>query len=221
VIIDPDRVAAVQLLETRYDSNVIISDDGMQHYRLNRTIEIAVVDGQRGFGNGYLLPAGPLREKPARLESVDLVVCNGESRHTLPGETLRMDLEPTHLVHLADDRALSVHDAFLRTLTARKVHAVAGIGNPERFFNSLCGCGFDIITHIFRDHHQYSAKDISFPDELDVVMTEKDAIKCRQICSEKHWYLKVTARLPEAFMQQIMTKLQAAEAAMLNRADAH
>jgi tetraacyldisaccharide 4'-kinase len=210
VIVDPDRVAAVQKLENEFDINVIISDDGMQHYRLNRTMEIAVVDGQRGFGNGYLLPAGPLREKPARLSSVDLVVCNGATRHDLPESALRMDLEATHLVHLADNRSLSVHDAFLSSLTARKVHAVAGIGNPERFFNSLCSCGFDIITHIYRDHHLYREQDITFADDLDVVMTEKDAVKCRQICSENHWFLKVTARLPEAFMQRVLDKLQTA-----------
>jgi tetraacyldisaccharide 4'-kinase len=208
VIIDPDRVAAVQMLENSYDCNIIISDDGMQHYRLNRSMEIAVVDGQRGFGNGYLLPAGPLREKPERLASVDIVVCNGETRHALPEGTLRMDLEATHLVHLANSRAMSVHDAFLSSLTAKKVHAVAGIGNPERFFNSLCSCGFDIITHIFRDHHMYNEQDISFNDGLDVVMTEKDAVKCHEFCSDQHWYLKVTARLPDNFMQQILEKLQ-------------
>ena len=213
VIIDPDRVAAVQKLENDYDCNVIISDDGMQHYRLNRTMEIAVVDGQRGFGNGLLLPAGPLREKPARLESVDIIVSNGEPRHRLPEGTLRMDLDASHLVHLADDRSLSVHDAFLSAMTARKVHAVAGIGNPERFFNSLCGCGFDIITHIFRDHHQYKAQDITFADDLDVVMTEKDAVKCRQICTDRHWFLKVEARLPAAFMQRVLEKLPAAQPA--------
>ena len=210
VIVDPDRVAGVQKLENEFDINVIISDDGMQHYRLNRTMEIAIVDGQRGFGNGYLLPAGPLREKPARLSAVDLVVCNGATRHDLPESALRMDLEATHLVHLADNRSLSVHDAFLSSLTARKVHAVAGIGNPERFFNSLCSCGFDIITHIYRDHHLYREQDITFADDLDVVMTEKDAVKCRQICSENHWFLKVTARLPEAFIERVLDKLQTA-----------
>ncbi len=210
VVIDPDRVAAVKKLENEFNINVIISDDGMQHYQLNRTLEIALIDGQRGFGNGYLLPAGPLREKPARLSSVDLVVCNGETRHELPEGTLRMDLEPTHMVRLADDKRLSVHDAFLSSLTARKVHAVAGIGNPERFFNSLCSCGFDIITHIFRDHHLYRVQDITFDDDLAVVMTEKDAVKCRQICSDHHWYLKVAARLPEVFMQQVFKKLKTA-----------
>ncbi len=211
VIIDPDRVAAVQYLEANYDCNIIISDDGMQHYRLNRTMEIAVVDGQRGFGNGMLLPAGPLREKPQRLDSVDIVVCNGHSDLDLPQGSLRMDLEATDLVHLADNKALSVHDAFLSTLTAKKVHAVAGIGNPERFFNSLCGCGFDIITHIYRDHHFFNREDISFDDDLDVVMTEKDAVKCQEICTDAHWYLKVTAVLPESFMQRIQQELQTAE----------
>ena len=89
------------------------------------------------------------------------------------------------------------------------MHAVAGIGNPERFFNSLCTCGFDIITHIFRDHHFYSKQDISFADELDVVMTEKDATKCREIASHKHWFLKVAARLPDEFMDSVINKIAA------------
>jgi tetraacyldisaccharide 4'-kinase len=204
VIIDPDRVSAVQFLEAHYHCDIIISDDGMQHYRLARTIEIAVVDGQRGFGNGFLLPAGPLREKPERLQTVDMIVCNGESPHKLPEGTWRMDLDATHLVHLADNKYLSVKDEILQKMTAKKVHAVAGIGNPERFFNSLCACGFDIITHIFRDHHSFASADIQFDDDLDVVMTEKDAVKCNEFASDKHWYLKVVARLPENFMQRIV-----------------
>jgi tetraacyldisaccharide 4'-kinase len=87
------------------------------------------------------------------------------------------------------------------------VHALAGIGNPERFFNSLCSCGFDIITHMFRDHHLYSEDDITFDDDLDVVMTEKDAMKCSEFCGEQHWYLKVAARLPDGFMSAITNKL--------------
>lgn len=208
VIIDPDRVAAVQMLETRYDCDIVISDDGMQHYRLGRTVEIAVVDGQRGFGNGRLLPSGPLREKPGRLAGVDLVVCNGEAPEGLPAGTLRMDLVPTHLVHLVDGKTLDVNDPALAGMTAKKVHAVAGIGNPERFFNSLCGCGFDIITHVYRDHHHYSKQDIAFSDQLDVVMTEKDATKCRDIATPRHWYLKVDAHLPDAFMQRIEQKIE-------------
>ena len=207
VIIDPDRVSAVQYLESKYNCDIIISDDGMQHYRLDRDIEIAVIDGQRGFGNGYLLPAGPLREKPDRLETVDLIVCNGETHTDIPGNVSRMDLEPTHIVHIRDSRFLSIHDEHLQKLTAKKVHAVAGIGNPERFFNSLCSCGFDIITHIFRDHHLYNKQDITFADELDVVMTEKDAMKCTEFADESHWYLKVVARLPEDFINQVLDKV--------------
>jgi len=207
VIIDPDRVSAVKFLEARYDCDVIISDDGMQHYSLGRDFEIAVIDGQRGFGNGFLLPAGPLREKPDRLHSVDLVVCNGDSRFELPVDTMHMHLEATHLVHMKDSKFLSVKNEILKSLTARKVHALAGIGNPERFFNSLCSCGFDIITHMFRDHHLYTKEDITFDDDLDVVMTEKDAMKCSKFCGEQHWYLKVVARLPDGFMTAITNKL--------------
>jgi len=209
VIIDPDRSAAVQMLETRYDCDIIISDDGLQHYRLSRNIEIAVVDGQRGVGNGLLLPAGPLREKPERLKEVDLIVCNGPSKHPLPGHSYEMNLDATHLVHLIDNKSLAIADETLQEIKNKKVHAVAGIGNPERFFNSLCASGFDIIRHIFRDHHYFSKQDISFADELDVVMTEKDATKCRDIASDKHWFLKVAARLPDEFMDKLIEKLAA------------
>lgn len=209
VIIDPDRVSAVKFLEANYDCDLIISDDGMQHYHLDRTLEIAVIDGQRGFGNGYLLPAGPLREKPQRLETVDMIVCNGEAQVALDRETWRMDMEATHLVHMSDSKFLPINDEVLQNLTAKKVHAVAGIGNPERFFTSLCACGFDIITHIYRDHHAYRVEDITFEDELDVVMTEKDAVKCADFASVHHWYLKVVARLPEGFMAEIKDKISA------------
>lgn len=207
VIIAPDRVSAVQMLEDSYDCNIIISDDGMQHYRLGRTLEIAVIDGQRGFGNGLLLPAGPLRETPERLDSVNLVVCNGESRHDLPEHTVTMTVEPTQLVHMTDNKFLQVNDKNLLNLQEKKVHAIAGIGNPERFFTSLCDCGFDIITHIYRDHHKYSRQDILFDDDLDVVMTEKDAVKCGDFADNRHWYLKVVARLPDSFMGSVMDGL--------------
>jgi len=207
VIIDPDRSAAVKMLETRYDCDIIISDDGLQHYRLNRNIEIAVVDGQRGFGNGLLLPAGPLREKPERLDDVDFIVCNGPSHHVLPHHSYEMNLDATHLVHLIDNKSLAISDDALLMIKNKKVHAVAGIGNPERFFNSLCASGFDIITHIFRDHHFFSKQDINFADELDVVMTEKDATKCKDIATDKHWFLKVAARIPDQFMDKLIEKL--------------
>jgi len=209
VIIDPDRVSAVQYLEAHFHCDIIISDDGMQHYRLDRTLEIVVIDGQRGFGNGLLLPAGPLRESPERLQSVDMIVCNGGAPIALSESAYRMDLDATHLVHLADNKYLSVKDEILQNMTAKKVHAVSGIGNPERFFNSLCACGFDIITHIFRDHHLFASGDIQFDDDLDVVMTEKDAVKCNEFASDRHWYLKVVARLPENFIQQIIDLLPA------------
>ena len=211
VIIDPDRVAAVKMLETRYPCDIIISDDGMQHYRLNRTLEIAVIDGQRGFGNGLLIPAGPLRETPERLDQVDIIVCNGDSTHILPINNYLMTLETTQLVHLINNKALDVRDPSLQEIKAKKVHALAGIGNPERFFISLCNCGFDIIRHIFRDHHFYSKQDITFKDGLDVVMTEKDAIKCREIASNSHWFLKVAARLPAEFMDDVIAKISTAE----------
>ncbi|MDC0598568.1 tetraacyldisaccharide 4'-kinase [Gammaproteobacteria bacterium] len=205
VIIDADRVAAVKILEQDYDCDVILSDDGLQHYRMARDIEIAVVDGTRGFGNGLLFPAGPLREKPSRLTEVDYVICNSKSNAEVPVNSVPMELISQSLCHIKSGEHFPVDE---KAGNRQKVHAVAGIGNPERFFTSLCECGFDIITHVFKDHHQYSKADISFDDELDVVMTEKDALKCKGFAGEKDWYLKVEAVLRASFMQNLLTQLK-------------
>jgi len=207
VIIDPDRVAAIRQLESHHDCDIIISDDGLQHYSMNRAIEIVVIDGQRGFGNEQLIPEGPLREKPERLKEVDMVVCNGTPREQIAGHYLEMSLIPRRLVHLLDQSSIAIDNPVLGEFSAKKVHAVAGIGNPARFFTSLCDCGFDIISHIFPDHYIYNSHDIQFPDDLDVVMTEKDAIKCAAIATEKHWYLEVESELPETFIKTLLQKL--------------
>ena len=163
-----DRPAAANLL-VRAGCNVIVSDDGLQHYALARDCEVVVIDGDRRFGNGWLLPAGPLREAPSRLKAADAIVVNG-GRALLPGKT----------------QALSA-------LAGASIHAVAGIGNPERFFNMLRSRGIDVIGHALPDHARLTAADIEFGDDKPVFMTEKDAVKCAAFAGERHFYVPVTA----------------------------
>jgi len=180
----PDRVAdANQLL--KQGCNIIVSDDGLQHYRLARDIEIAVIDGERRFGNGFCLPAGPLREPTSRLNEVTLIVTHGEARTPEYG----MYLEAGEFRNLADPSLRQGSAAF-----TAPVHAVAGIGNPERFFSSLRRMGLHIQTHAFPDHHDFSLEDFNFGDECPVLMTEKDAVKCETFAQSHFWALSVNAR---------------------------
>jgi tetraacyldisaccharide 4'-kinase len=167
VVIGKDRVAAATKLLAENDCDLILSDDGMQHYRMRRNIEIAVVDAERRFGNGFCLPAGPLREPVSRLGSVDMVVYHG-------------DTDENYHFYLEFGEALNLVSAELRdtdSFATGPVHAVAGIGYPKRFFNQLRSMGLDLIEHAFPDHHQFSASDIDFADGLPILMTEKDAVK--------------------------------------------
>jgi tetraacyldisaccharide 4'-kinase len=185
VAIGRDRPAASQLL-VNAGCDVVVSDDGLQHYALARDCEIVVIDGDRRFGNGWLLPAGPLREPESRLACADAVVVNGGPK-PLDG-ALRMRLEA--------GRAVSVIGGAVRALDAfagRSVHAVAGIGNPERFFRLLRAHGIEVAGHPLPDHAQLRAADISFADQRPVLMTEKDAVKCAAIAGPHHWYVPVTA----------------------------
>ena len=187
----PDRVAAATALTTHSVCDVILSDDGLQHYALQRDIEIAVIDGVRRFGSGYLLPAGPLREPVSRLQGIDLVVINGlgsEQEHPL-----RMKQGEAHNL-LDTDKVSALHDFHCQT-----VHAVAGIGNPERFFRSLQQAGLQLETHTFPDHFPFQPDDIRFGDGRPVIMTEKDAVKCRHFATENDWYVPVEARMSADF----------------------
>jgi len=197
--VGPDRVAAAQLLLERGDVDVILSDDGMQHYRLARDIEIAVLDGERRLGNGLCLPAGPLREPPSRLKTVDFVVCNGSVR---PGEW-SMQLLAGEAQPLCSGTAKP-----LETFAGSPVHAVAGIGNPERFFNMLNNAGLSIEKHPFADHYPYAEGELDFADEAPVLMTEKDAVKYFNYAKEHHWYLPVTAKLPDEFAKRLLAALE-------------
>ena len=185
VAIGRDRPAASQLL-VNAGCDVVVSDDGLQHYALARDCEIVVIDGDRRFGNGWLLPAGPLRETPARLAAADVIVVNG-GRALLEG-ALSMRLDAKGAVSLIGGAAKALHE-----FAGRSVHAVAGIGNPERFFNMLRAHGIEVVGHALPDHAHLRAADISFADERPVLMTEKDAVKCFGIAGPHHWYVPVTA----------------------------
>lgn len=203
VWIGADRVAAGEaLLRANPECNVIVSDDGLQHYALSRDVEIAVIDGARGLGNGLMLPAGPLREPAARLREVDAVVIQGaprtpdRTRHAigmkLEGREFHNLLNPDHVVGPAH---------FQR----RRVHAVAGIGNPPRFFAHLEALGLEFAAHPFPDHHRYTAGDLVFADADAVVMTEKDAVKCAAFAQETHWALRVDA-VPDAELGELILR---------------
>jgi tetraacyldisaccharide 4'-kinase len=198
VVVGPDRVAAAMMLFKTYDCNMIISDDGLQHYRLKRDIEIAVVDGFRRLGNAACLPAGPLREPPSRLREVDFVVGNGVARGH------------EYLMSLKGDTALNLEDPCISSTLASfrqcAVHAVAGISDPWRFFEHLRRSGLRLIEHPFPDHYAFSRKDLQFRGDFPILMTEKDAIKCRGISLIDCWYVPVNAQLDPEFEEQILKK---------------
>jgi tetraacyldisaccharide 4'-kinase len=187
VVADPDRVRGAQALLHEHGCDVIVSDDGLQHLRLGRDLEIAVIDGERRFGNGFCLPAGPLREPRSRLQQVDIRVINGVAERT---EDFGMRLVETGLYRL-DAPAVPVPPA---SLAGKTVHAVAGIGHPGRFFRHLRRLGIEVIEHAFPDHHRFTPQDIRFDDALPVILTEKDAVKCERFAHDKLWYLAVAAR---------------------------
>ncbi len=196
----PDRIAAGEMLATTYGCDMIVSDDGLQHYRLQRDLEILVVDAYRGFGNGRCLPAGPLREPAARRYEVDLTVCNGGP---CPGG-LVMQLSPGPLMNLVD-RGLT---RSLNDLRRQRVTAVAGIGNPERFFALLRNSGLHLDERAYRDHHPFSREEVASWPAGPVIMTEKDAVKCEVFARRNHWYLPVEACLDSGLESLLPDKLK-------------
>lgn len=191
---DRQRVIAA-LCDAHPDVDVLVLDDGLQHYRLRRDVEIAVVDA-RGFGNGFMLPAGPLREPASR--SVDAVVSNGA-----PGKGFAMHLQGTELHRMTDAADRRPASAF----AGQKVHAVAGIGDPNRFFLHVAKLGVKLAPHPFPDHHRFSPKDLEFGDDAPVLMTEKDAVKLRRAAKPNWWVLPVTAELDPAFGEWLSKRL--------------
>lgn len=193
LMIDPDRARAVQALLASEDLDLILCDDGMQHYRLARDLELVLIDAARGLGNRRCLPAGPLREPVERLKEADAVLFNGAEQDTAEGFGFR--LQPSALVNLrtGERRALDHFPA------GQRLHAVAGIGNPQRFFNTLQGLGWQPLPHPFADHAQFNAQNLAFTPPLPLVMTEKDAVKCRSFAADNWWYLAVEAQPTPAF----------------------
>ena len=201
VWIGRNRVAVAQaLLQAHPECDVILSDDGLQHYRLQREIEIVLVDGNRVFGNRLLLPAGPLREPVSRLKSVDIVVINGGTAS--PGE-FTMQLEGSSFYNLLNPGTSLPASAF----AGLNVHAIAGIGHPERFFSHLKQLGVTAQTHAFPDHHCYTFSDIVFNHAEAILMTEKDAVKCATFATEQCWVLRVDAQIDPALAQLIIEKI--------------
>lgn len=208
VVVDPDRrQGALWALEQDL-GNIMLCDDGLQHYRLPRDIELAVFDGQRGLGNGALIPVGPLRELPERLESVDFVITNGgwltDVEHP---QQYTMTLEPTSIRHLATGRTVP-----LAEINQKSVLAVAGIGNPARFFDTLRNLGATVTERPLPDHHQFRSQDLQC-EHADqwLVMTAKDAVKCRDMAPENAWVLEVEAQLPETFEKAFMATIDACQ----------
>lgn len=201
VVVSPNRVAAAKLLEASEQCNIIISDDGLQHYRLQRDIEILLIDKKRQFGNQQLLPAGPLREPISRQKTVDFIVEHGANQS---GRHFATYYKPTQFIavtHHETTRALS-------QFTNKTVHAVAGIGHPEQFFSMLEALGLTVIPHAFPDHHAYQAPDLIFKDDLPIVMTEKDAVKCKEIANENTWYLAVQLVCEEHLITLLIQQLK-------------
>lgn len=199
VVVAASRLDAVRSLN-EMDLDLIFSDDGLQHTDLGANIEICVVDGHRGLGNGHLLPAGPLREPVARLRVVDHVVTNGEWPGKPDGLTVNvMQLEAKEIRSLDDSQACPVGE-FQETHGGSGIHAFAGIGNPGRFFNMLQTLGIDVETHAFADHHNFRQPDfVSAPAGAAILMTEKDAVKCRSLGLKNAWYVPVEAHLSPEF----------------------
>jgi tetraacyldisaccharide 4'-kinase len=206
-LVATDRVAAARELIDR-GARVILADDGLQHLRMRRNCEIVVVDGTRGFGNGRVLPAGPLRESASRARTADAMVVNGgtegEPVHCLPPElaagAMGMRLVAGEARQMAGSRQAQPLEAF----RGGPVHAVAGIGNPGRFFADLRARGLEVIEHPFPDHHALTAAELDFGDDRAVLMTEKDAVKCPDVAGPRLWYVPVEAAFSEADSRRLL-----------------
>jgi len=218
MVVAPDRVAAVKQLLKENQCDVIISDDGLQHYALGRTMEIAVIDDSHLLGNGALFPAGPLREPVSRLASVDCIICS-QNASDLSKKTIETRLKkqynlqalpmflmiqraPGDIYQLIDsDNQLNISDV------KRPVHAVSGIANPIRFFNYLRSMGLQVIEHAYKDHHVFKKKEIDFYPNDIIIMTEKDAVKCERFADKRHWCLPLKVTMNQVFVNLLKKRL--------------
>lgn len=197
VVIAPHRTAAINYLIQHHQCQIILSDDGLQHYKMGRAIEIAVVDGTRGLGNGLCLPAGPLREPASRLNEVDFIVVNegqwegAYSMHCAPGKLTQVNSG----VMINADSLLGIN------------RAIAGIGNPQRFYSTLTQLGIKFIAHSYPDHYQFKQKDLKYDTNV-IIMTEKDAIKCHSFSTDNMYFLPINAVVDDAFWSALWSHQQ-------------
>lgn len=199
MVVGADRKADIELLLSKHKVDVILSDDGLQHHALERDIEVCVVNPEQAKLNSHLLPAGPFRESQARLKTVDFVVQHGEKKTKHP---------QSFAMQLVADKPLPLLASNMEKFDASdKIRAVAGIGTPARFFETCRAQGWDIIEHEFADHHKFELDDVSFDDELPILMTEKDQIKCLAFANNRHWYLPVNVKIEGNLVDQICLKL--------------
>jgi tetraacyldisaccharide 4'-kinase len=201
VFVAKDRAVAAKALMNKYKKiDIILSDDGMQHYRLKRDIEVLVIDGTRKFGNGHLLPAGPLREPKQKLNDVDAIVCS--HKKVVDGSYL-MKYKSKFLVNLKTKQKIP-----LNKIGLTNIHAVAGIGNPDRFFNDLKSLGLEFNSSAYQDHYRFTKKDFKTMSGKNIIMTEKDAVKCEKFAQDNFWYLPVEVDLNSKFTNVILKKLK-------------
>lgn len=200
IVVGADRVAAISHLLKNNDCDIVLSDDGLQHYRMRRQLEIAVVDASRKFGNGFCLPAGPLRELTSRLNDVDIVVYNDSNGEAVEACSYKLTITAVTQLNGDDSRALT-------SFAGKTVHAVAGIGHPSRFFSQLRRNDITIIEHAFADHYRYRQEDFSGWQNECIIMTEKDAVKCQQLSLKDAWVLTVQADISSLLESNLKAKL--------------
>ena len=198
--VGPSRVESARELLKHAKCDIIISDDGLQHYQLKRDVEIVVIDGIRRFGNGYCLPAGPLREPISRLDKVDFVITNGVNSQN----ELTMGYTGERFFNLYNEEQNRAPNEFKK----ESIHAVAGIAHPERFFNYLKKLNLDIIEHPFPDHHSFIESDLDFGDSNPLIMTEKDAVKCRRFSKPHFWCLPIEVDIQKEFGLRLLNLLE-------------
>jgi len=205
VAVGPNRAANGKLLIEKSNCNILISDDGFQHFAVKRDIDIVVIDGDMGFGNGWCLPAGPLRELPSALPRADVVIVNGGQVDVKHTKKYSMSYTLSEILQINGD-----HIGRIDQFRGKQVHAIAGIGNPNRFFQQLSQTGIDVLEHAFEDHHKFQMSDLKFNDDLPIFMTQKDAVKCRSLIASapsNFWSVPIKLEIDAGFFEFIERKI--------------